>query len=62
MVGSCVTTMNIENVGSCVKQHYFVICSLVVMIIKCWFLCKQHSFVICSVACYDNNLPTFLLE
>jgi hypothetical protein len=33
MVGSCVTTMNIKNVGSCVNNIHFVICSLVVMII-----------------------------
>jgi hypothetical protein len=33
MVGSCVTTMNINNVGSCVNNIHFVICSLVVMII-----------------------------
>jgi hypothetical protein len=35
MVGSCVTTMNIKNVGSCVNNIHFVICSLVVMIIIC---------------------------
>jgi hypothetical protein len=33
MVGSCVTTMNIKNVGSCVNNIHFIICSLVVMII-----------------------------
>jgi hypothetical protein len=33
MVGSCVTTMNIKNVGSCVINIHFVICSLTVMII-----------------------------
>jgi hypothetical protein len=35
MVGSCVTTMNIKNVGSCVINIHFVIFSLVVMIIIC---------------------------
>jgi hypothetical protein len=33
MVGSCVTTMNIKNVGSCVNNIHFVTCSLGVMII-----------------------------
>jgi hypothetical protein len=35
MVGSCVTTMNIKNVGSCVNNIHFVICSLAVIIIIC---------------------------
>ena len=62
MVGSCVTTMNIENVGSCVNNIHFVICSLAIMIIKCWFLCKQHSFRYLFSCCYDNNLPICLLK
>ena len=59
MVGSCVTTMNIENVGSCVNNIHFIICSLVVMIIKCWLLCKQHSFRYLFSYYYDNNLPIY---
>ena len=32
MVGSCVTTMNIKNAGSCINNIHFIICSLAVMI------------------------------
>ena len=35
MVGSCATTMNINNVGSCVNNIHFIICSLAIMIIIC---------------------------
>ena len=34
-VGSCVTTMNIKNVGSCVNNIHFLICSFDVIIIIC---------------------------
>jgi hypothetical protein len=44
MVGSCVTTMNIKNVGSCVNNIHFVTCSLVVMIIICpYFYWKMYA-------------------
>jgi hypothetical protein len=44
MVGSCVTTMNIKNVGSCVNNIHFVTCSLAVMIIICpYFYWKMYA-------------------
>jgi hypothetical protein len=44
MVGSCVTTMNIKNVGSCVNNIHLVTCSLAVMIIICpYFYWKMYA-------------------
>jgi hypothetical protein len=44
MVGSCVTTMNIKHVGSCVNNIHFFTCSLVVMIIICpYFYWKMYA-------------------
>jgi hypothetical protein len=63
--GSCVTTMNIENVGSCVNNIHFVICSHVaVMIIiypfSCWnkntSLSIRNPFLhICESCQYVNQ-------
>ena len=53
MVGSCVTTMNIKNVGSYVNNIHFVICSLVVMIII-------YPFNFWNITEYKKSLFSYL--
>ena len=76
MVGSCVTTMNMKNVGSCVNIiHFFYLFSYGWFLCnnheydKCWFLCKQHSFVfmaaihkIWKYTCTRNDKPSMYIR
>jgi hypothetical protein len=62
MVGSCVTTMNIKNVGSCVNNIHFVTCSLVVMIIICpYFYWKMYAINVHKKTSLSIRKPPFFL-
>jgi uncharacterized membrane protein AbrB (regulator of aidB expression) len=63
MVGSCVTTMNIKNVGSCVNNIHFVTCSLVVMIIICpYFYWKMYAINVKTSLSIRNPFLLFCIS